>query len=211
MDHYFLNELSFNLINLNYILITDQRLMAMEIISYSSSSCCYPVNQGRNLGGKSSDSQSKVSNFRNPRLLSSAKLIYKSGNLGLYKPDRLFLRNFRSLNSKVLAGNYEGYVIGAEDEARSISGGREGSATRVLIPGLPEESGESPAEITGCFWEWKPKLRVHYDKAGCEKHELSGGVVSPGIRGRLVSLREAIEGFSRARHVDAVRRPCSDG
>ena len=115
MDHYFLNELSFNLINLDYILITDQRLVAMEIISYSSSSCCYPVNQGRNLGGKSSDS--KVSNFRNPRLLSRAKLIYKSGNLGLYKPDRLFLRNFRSLNSKVLAGNYEGYVIGAEDEA----------------------------------------------------------------------------------------------
>lgn len=155
--------------------------MAMEIISYSSSSCCYPVNQGRNLGGKSSDSQSKVSNFRNPRLLSSAKLIYKSGNLGLYKPDRLFLRNFRSLNFKVLAGNYDGYVIGAEDEARSISGGREGSATRVLIPGLPEESGESPAEITGCFWEWKPKLRVHYDKAGCENTNSPAVLFLPGF------------------------------
>ncbi|KAK3223892.1 hypothetical protein Dsin_010917 [Dipteronia sinensis] len=64
------------------------------------------------------------------------------------------LEGLKSANpKKVLSGNYDGYVIGGEEDAGS----------------LPDESdGESSTLISSCFWELKPKFNVHYEKAGCE-------------------------------------------
>ncbi|KAF6151097.1 hypothetical protein GIB67_042432 [Kingdonia uniflora] len=44
---------------------------------------------------------------------------------------------------------------------------RDDLITKVLIPGLPDEpNGDCGSPISSCFWEWKPKFSVHYEKSG---------------------------------------------
>lgn len=167
----------------------------MEILSYSSSPCCHVVNLNWKLVVKSSSSQSKIRTWRKPRVL-CAKLDSRNGSLRFYKLDKFFLRNpnnqkgfglgnallsSKHVDSKVLSGGYDGYVIGDEEEARKLTGTGK-PVTKVLIPGLPDEShGESAAEISSCFWEWKPKFSVHYDKAGCENVSSPPVLFLPGF------------------------------
>ena len=66
--------------------------------------------------------------------------------------------------TRVSNESYSGYVAGGEG-LEDISGVEE-STEKVLIPGLPDES--ESAAISSGFWEWKPKLTVHYEKAGCD-------------------------------------------
>ncbi|OIW08776.1 hypothetical protein TanjilG_16357 [Lupinus angustifolius] len=42
-------------------------------------------------------------------------------------------------------------------------------------------NGESGASISSCFWEWKPKLNVHYEKAGCENVDSPHVLFLPGF------------------------------
>ncbi|XVE74172.1 hypothetical protein DITRI_Ditri11bG0177700 [Diplodiscus trichospermus] len=153
----------------------------MEVISYNTPPCC---NLKRRLLVKKSSSrqQVKIPLCRKHRILCT-RVHYRSGSLGLSDRDHLFLKNiyygkvsrpFKALegsnngDSKVFSGNYNGYVIGNEDKVGSMSETGE-SVTKVLIPGLPDESnGECGAPISSCFWEWKPKFNVHYEKSGCE-------------------------------------------
>jgi len=59
----------------------------------------------------------------------------------------------------------------------------------VLIPELPDESnGEHSAPITSCFWEWKPKLNVHYEKACCENVKSPSVLFLPGFGVGFLSL-----------------------
>lgn len=158
----------------------------MEILSYNSSPCYHVVDLNGKLVVKSSkNSQSKLSTSRKARVF-CAKVDSGSGSLRFYKLDKFLGKNsdsregfgsFKRVASKVLlSGSYDGYVIGGEDEARGKS------VTKVLIPGLPDESnGESPAEISSCFWEWKPKFSVHYDKAGCENVSSPPVLFLPGF------------------------------
>ena len=83
---------------------------------------------------------------------------------------------------KVLCSSYGGYVIDGE-EGGSVSIPESGkSASKVQIPGLPDESnGESSAEISSGFWEWKPKLSVHYEKAGSENVKSPPVLFLPGF------------------------------
>ncbi|PON74336.1 Alpha/beta hydrolase fold [Parasponia andersonii] len=166
----------------------------MEVLSYSSSPCCHVVSLNWKLVVRSSSSQSKLPALRKARVL-CAKVDSRSGSLRFYKLDKL-LRNSNNqesfgsgnallrskhVDSKVLSGSYDGYVVGDEEEARKISeAGR--SVSKVLIPGLPDESnGESAADISSCFWEWKPKFNVHYDKAGCENASSPPVLFLPGF------------------------------
>ncbi|XP_022991881.1 pheophytinase, chloroplastic [Cucurbita maxima] len=91
---------------------------------------------------------------------------------GLRKREILCVRikaRRRFSQPKVLCSSYGGYVVDGEGSSVSISESGGESATKVQIPGLPDESnGESSAQISSCFWEWKPKLSVHYEKAGTE-------------------------------------------
>ncbi|KAF7836113.1 pheophytinase, chloroplastic [Senna tora] len=150
----------------------------MEILSYSSSPCCYILNSMWKLGEKSFNS----------RQLGFPTI----GNNGIYHTNVISrcgssrslnaLEGSKHSNSKVYSGTYDGYVIDGEDDARDISGLEELATTKVLIPGLPGESnGDSGAPISSCFWEWKPKLNVHYEKAGCENMESPHVLFLPGF------------------------------
>nr|POE44657.1 pheophytinase, chloroplastic [Quercus suber] len=91
------------------------------------------------------------------------------------------LGGFRNVDLKVSSGNYDGYVIDGKEDARDISKPGE-SETKVVIPGMPDESnGESSAAVSSCFWEWKPKFNVHYEKSGCEKATSPPVLFLPGF------------------------------
>ncbi|XP_021281496.1 pheophytinase, chloroplastic [Herrania umbratica] len=153
----------------------------MEVISYSSPPCCNL--KSRLLVKKSSTRQQVKIPLRRKHRILCTRINSRSGSLGLSNKDHPLLKNVyhgkgsrpfnalegsKNVESKVFSGNYNGYVIGREDEVGSMSETGD-SVTKVLIPGLPDESnGERGASISSCFWEWKPKLNVHYEKSGCE-------------------------------------------
>ncbi|XP_010922247.1 pheophytinase, chloroplastic [Elaeis guineensis] len=77
--------------------------------------------------------------------------------------------------------NYNYYVtdgkVGLRDIPRKVD-----DVEKVLIPSLPDESGGNPGSpITSCFWEWKPKLSVHYEKAGLENVNAPNVLFLPGF------------------------------
>ncbi|OIW17073.1 hypothetical protein TanjilG_15656 [Lupinus angustifolius] len=161
----------------------------METLSYGSAPCCQVVNSNWKSVDKSSNSRkSKVSYFANHGVDCNSYRISLCGSVRFYDMV-LQQRGFRPQNSaegsrriklKVYSGNYDGYVIG-EEESRDISGLEE-HATKVLIPGLPDESkGESEVSISSCFREWKPKLNIHYEKAGCDNLGSSHVLFLPGF------------------------------
>ncbi|XP_031495256.1 pheophytinase, chloroplastic isoform X1 [Nymphaea colorata] len=59
----------------------------------------------------------------------------------------------------------------------------EDDSQRIVIPGLPEYSGEGEAEssISRGFWEWKPRLRVYYETAGSENLNSPAVLFLPGF------------------------------
>nr|XP_025625344.1 uncharacterized protein LOC112717564 [Arachis hypogaea] len=66
----------------------------------------------------------------------------------------------------VYIGTSDGYVIGSEDEIARID---EHAASKILVLGLLDGSnGKFSVSISSCFWQWKSKFNVHYEKAGCE-------------------------------------------
>ncbi|XP_021736483.1 pheophytinase, chloroplastic-like [Chenopodium quinoa] len=72
-------------------------------------------------------------------------------------------------------------VVGGEQSLEDISDSAD-SVPKVLIPGLPDYStGESSTSVSSCYWEWKPKLNVHYEKAGCENVNSPPVLFLPGF------------------------------
>ncbi|PKA53363.1 hypothetical protein AXF42_Ash012304 [Apostasia shenzhenica] len=52
----------------------------------------------------------------------------------------------------------------------------------ILIPSLPNTyNGDNCHPITSCFWEWKPKLSVHYEMSGTENIGAPGVLFLPGF------------------------------
>lgn len=168
----------------------------MEILSYNCSPSCHVVNLWWKSVRKSSNScQSKLPSIREHRFSCNNTEVrsgfsgysninqFPSTNLDRGKGSRSLnsLQGFRNLNSQVSSANYDGYVIGGEEDAGIIP--KEGEAIpKALIPGLPEESnGECGAKISSCFWEWKPKFNVHYEKAGCENVNSPPVLFLPGF------------------------------
>ncbi|ESR52172.1 hypothetical protein CICLE_v10031731mg [Citrus x clementina] len=168
----------------------------MEILSYNCPPNCQVVNLRWKLVKKASQScESKPPSFREHRIL-CIRRDFRSGFSGYSISSWCFSKNldrekgsnssnavqgFRNLNSQVLSGSYDGYVIGGEEDAGSFPKERE-AIPKVLIPGLPDEyNGESGAPITSSFWEWKPKFNVHYEKAGCENVNSPPVLFLPGF------------------------------
>lgn len=155
----------------------------MEILSHNFAPCRHVADTRQNLNNKHLNSrQAKLLGGKRSRVLLvrihkrvQCASLSAGGHLGLnHSGTNSIVKSFkapqtsRSADSKVLSGSNSGYVIGGEEDASSISEEGESEA-KVLIPPLPDESnGERGALISSCFWEWKPKLTVHYEKAGCE-------------------------------------------
>uniref|UniRef100_A0A5B6ZCB2 AB hydrolase-1 domain-containing protein n=1 Tax=Davidia involucrata TaxID=16924 RepID=A0A5B6ZCB2_DAVIN len=155
----------------------------MEILSCHSAPCCHVVNLRRKLVEKCSSSHhSKLSAARKPRVL-CVIINSKWETLRYSNLDPFCLKNLgqnqvsRSFNA--LQGSQD--VIGGEEGVRNVTERGE-SKPRVLIPGLPDESnGDYGALISSCFWEWKPKLNVHYKKSGSENVNSPPVLFLPGF------------------------------
>lgn len=107
------------------------------------------------------------SNLAKTRLAPRRSNILLSG----VRKSRLVIRN----------GNSDGYVVGENEDLGNIA--RRGESTsKVLIPGLPDESnGEAAAQISSSHFEWKPKLKVHYEKSGCGNLDAPAVLFLPGF------------------------------
>lgn len=165
----------------------------MEVLSYSSAPCCDAVNLRWNIIVKSSAfHQFRLPCLRRNRVFGD-KFDARSRFLRCYNLDQSSLKQlnnrggFRSLNTTenfkhvgpvLSSGSSNGYVIGADEDA-SVS---ETGDSVISIPGLPDESkGEFGAPVSSCFWEWKPKFNVHYEKAGCENSGSPPVLFLPGF------------------------------
>lgn len=160
----------------------------MEILSYHSAPCC-------DVGKLSYKLVEKGLNSQSPRLFAAVrrfKVLCSGTNFNQssfpfrdtrhsclkkgYRPVNA-LEGFQNVDSSALSETYDKYVVVGEDGRIDISESGE-PVTKLLIPGLPDESNgdrDRGAPISSCFWEWKPKLNVHYEKAGC------GNVNSPPV------------------------------
>ncbi|GAB4832483.1 hypothetical protein Ancab_006505 [Ancistrocladus abbreviatus] len=91
------------------------------------------------------------------------------------------LQGLKVARPKAVEESCSGYVIGGEKDLQDIAKGG-GAISKVLIPPLPDESnGEGDALTTSCFWEWKPKFNVHYEKSGCENVNAPPVLFLPGF------------------------------
>lgn len=182
-------------INLLWLIVAEHTFLGMEIITFIAAPCRHDVNLRWKLVDKGLNScQSKLPTRRKPGIL-CARVGHGSRVLRFCSINK-FLKNhnhkdgsgssnalggLKNVDSKVLSGNYNSYVIGGEEDVESIPESGE-SATRVVIPGLPDESnGECSASISSCFWEWKPKFNVHYEKAGCKNMKSPPVLFLPGF------------------------------
>lgn len=105
--------------------------------------------------------------------LDKKRLVTRRSNTLLtgVRRSRLVIRN----------GTSDGYVVGENEDLGSIARRGE-SKSKVLIPGLPDESnGEAGAQISRSRCEWKPKLTVHYEKSGCGNLEAPAVLFLPGF------------------------------
>ncbi|KAI9078589.1 hypothetical protein K1719_039427 [Acacia pycnantha] len=153
----------------------------METLSYGLAPFCYVVNSKLNLSERCFNSRQLgfpnvgnhgIHNFNTVSRFYNIERGHRSLNT---------LRGFKQNNSKVYSGGYDGFVIDDEGDVRDITG-IEQPAAKVRIPGLPNEpKGESGAVIRSCYWNWKPKLNVHYEKAGCENLESPQILFLPGF------------------------------
>jgi len=160
----------------------------MEILSYSSGPCCQVVNLQRKSDEKCSNSRFPI--FRE-RGVCYSNTIYRRGSVRFHENKEqqrdlvgsvTVTEGCKRINCKAYSDRYEGYVINGEKDLTDISGIEESATTNVVIPGLPDGSnGECGAPISSCFWEWRPKLNVHYDKAGCENVDSPPVLFLPGF------------------------------
>ncbi|KAH1073585.1 hypothetical protein J1N35_025913 [Gossypium stocksii] len=141
----------------------------MEVVSQHSPPCCN-LNRRLLVKKRSSRQQVKIPLCRKRRILCS-KVHYRTESRALSNKDHPLLNGKVIRPSKPVegfSGDPNGYVIGSEHEVGSMSETGD-SVTKVLIPGLPDESnGECGAPISRFFWEWKPKFNVHYEISGSQ-------------------------------------------
>lgn len=160
----------------------------METLSYGSAPCCQVMNtKTKSVKNSSNSTQSRVFYIRknggfyinNLYTIGSLRFYDKGNQQSGFRSQSVF-EGSKRLKFKVNSGSYGDYVIN-EDEGRDIVG-VDVPASKVLIPGLPDESnGESGAVIRSCFKGWKPKLNVHYEKAGCENLDSPNVLFLPGF------------------------------
>ncbi|KHN11716.1 hypothetical protein glysoja_006169 [Glycine soja] len=160
----------------------------MEILSYGSGPCSQAVDSKWKLVDKCLNSrQSRFPSVGNGGVYYT-NTISRSGSVRFHDTNKELQRDFGSLsalegskrtNCKAYSESCDGYVIGGEEDVADIAGVEEPATNKVVIPGLPDGSNGAP--ISSCFWEWKPKLNVYYEKAGCENVDSPHVLFLPGF------------------------------
>lgn len=165
----------------------------MEILSCHLAPHCAIVSLRQTLAEKSLASHpSKLFVGTKQRFLCvSAKLDGGSShnsNLGRFRLNSLdqnqgsvslnAVREVQNADSSVSSESYSAYVIEGEGSLRNVAE-TGGSVPKVLIPGLP--GGDSSAPVSNCFWEWKTKLNVHYERSGSENVNAPQVLFLPGF------------------------------
>ncbi|KAF9593281.1 hypothetical protein IFM89_021037 [Coptis chinensis] len=104
--------------------------------------------------------------------------------------------------SKLYGSTNLDVIVGNEDMGNILD--REESYPKVLVPGLPDETtGDSGCPVSSCFWEWKPKFNVHYEKSGSENVNASS-VLLPGFGVGSFHYEKHLKDFGREYRVWAV-------
>lgn len=89
--------------------------------------------------------------------------------------------NCEDFSSSVLSDSLNSFTLDSEEGECSVADSAH-SMPKILIPSLPdEENGDNVASISSCFWEWKPKLTVHYDTSGSENTDSMPILFLPGF------------------------------
>ncbi|CAN1316563.1 Pheophytinase, chloroplastic [Linum perenne] len=148
----------------------------MEIFLLSITPRCHVVNLRCQLSSIFRQPESGT-----PRISLASSLHYRKGCLreknSLSNSSKL--GSLQRSNSSALSGTTSSYVIRDDEVGSGGGGGNSEPVGKVLIPGLPSEA--KGASVRSCFWEWKPKLKVHYEKAGWENLESPQVLFLPGF------------------------------
>ncbi|XAR63487.1 hypothetical protein NMG60_11023440 [Bertholletia excelsa] len=87
---------------------------------------------------------------------------------------------FRKADLMIFSG-YNSYAVNDKKHLRNVDQNGK-PVTKLLIPGLPDESNyDRGATISSCFWKWKPKLDIHYEKSGSENVNSPSVLFLPGF------------------------------
>ncbi|XP_077210715.1 pheophytinase [Tasmannia lanceolata] len=156
----------------------------MDLLSFCSCSPCY------HLGSLNLKFVDKSLN------LSTSKLFVDRKSRGAWARKKSVRRSLRvcdrqggsrllgaleGFNKGINSNIFNYYVVDGNEDLRNVSK-REDSTTKVLIPSLPDESeGNQSSKVTSCFWEWKPKYSVHYEKSGSENVNSPALLFLPGF------------------------------
>ncbi|KAJ0229065.1 Pheophytinase [Hirschfeldia incana] len=107
---------------------------------------------------------------KNNRLVPNRSNIFLLPGGGWLRKSKLIIRN----------GTSDGYVVGDDLGSSSIATRRRGdSKSKVLIPGLPDDS--AAAQIYPSHCEWKPNITIQYEKSGCGNVEAPAVLFLPGF------------------------------
>ncbi|KAF9592794.1 hypothetical protein IFM89_017364 [Coptis chinensis] len=156
----------------------------MELL-FSCYAESYPVRCSNwNFAEKSlHTSRSKLCLTRSAQFV-CGRLNPKRGSLRFWELDHQNYSKKKNYNqrevSKLYGSTNSDGIVGNEDMGNIWD--REVSYPKVLVPGLPDETtGDSGSPVSSCFWEWKPKFNVHYEKSGSENVNAPSVLLLPGF------------------------------
>lgn len=89
------------------------------------------------------------------------------------------LEGLRSRASPEVCGEHHKYFAINGDVGLASIPKKVDEVAKVIIPGLSDDSGGSP--ISSCYWEWKPKISVHYEKSGSQNVDAPAVLFLPGF------------------------------
>ncbi|WOK95544.1 pheophytinase, chloroplastic [Canna indica] len=172
--------------------------MELVALSHSSMSCHYPVArlQWRPLGSSSNSKQSKPPSSRkagiccagtnppwNPRV--SSQESKRLENLYQREGRRLLclLEGLRNRAApEAVSGKSDNYYAVSGDVGLASIPEKVDEVAKVLIPSLPDDSNGNPGSpVSSCFWEWRPKISVHYEKSGSQNVDTPAVLFLPGF------------------------------
>lgn len=90
-------------------------------------------------------------------------------------------RRTKSFTCESLISTHNLIVADGDFGTRSVTE-KSGEVTKLKIPGLPDGSGGNDgSEISSSFWDYKPKLSVHYETSGIENTGAPAVLFLPGF------------------------------